>query len=208
MSFKKVMGSISDKLKLSGGAITDAIKQNTQYINAELRVSKMSQEGINALKTYIDAETPRLKTSVSALVRKIENIEKVREEKANQLQKKFIDLLHNIVEKEKILNEKLKNADVAQKALIKAENKLAKLEAKPEEKKNPEQIDEAKAVLKESEITYRDADAEAKSFENVYNKEKFEIMESILKNIADIEGSFHQKALNQIGAKKEETINL
>jgi len=75
MSFKKVIGSISDKLKLSGGAITDAIKQNTQYINAELRVSKMAQEGINALKTYIDAETPRLKTSISALVRKIENVE-------------------------------------------------------------------------------------------------------------------------------------
>lgn len=201
MSFKKVM----DKLSLSGGAITDAIKQNTQYINAELRVIKEAQESINALKTYADAETPSLKTTINALVKKFENIEKAREEKANQLQNKVIDPLNIIIEEEKILNAKLKEADVAQKALIKAENKLAKLESKPEEKQKPEQIDEAKAALKESEATNQKADAEAKAAEDVFKKKKLELMKSILKNIADIERIFYEKASKQIGA---ETVSV
>ena len=201
MSFKKVM----DKLSLSGGAISDAIRQNTQYLNAELRVIKEAQESINALKTYADAETPSLKTTVNALVKKFENIEKTREEKANQLQNKVIDPLNKIIEEEKILNAKLKEADVAQKALIKAENKLAKLESKPEEKQRPEQIDEAKAALKESEATNQKADAEAKAAEDAFKKKKLELMKSILKNIADIERIFYEKALKQIGA---ETISV
>lgn len=201
MSFKKVM----DKLSFSGGAITDAIKQNTQYINAELRVIKEAQEGINALKIYADAETPSLKTSVNALVKKFENIEKAREEKANQFQKKVIDLLNKIIEEEKILNAKIKEADAAQKALIKAENKLAKLESKPEEKQKPEQISEAKATLRESEGTYRKAETEAKAADDAFKKKKLELVKSILKNIADIERIFYEKALKQIGA---ETISV
>ena len=201
MSFKKVM----DKLSFSGGAITDAIKQNTQYINAELRVIKEAQEGINALKIYADAETPSLKTSVNALVKKFENIKKAREEKANQFQKKVIDLLNKIIEEEKILNAKLKEADAAQKALIKGENKLAKLESKPEEKQKPEQISEAKATLRESEGTYRKAETEAKAAEDAFKKKKLELVKSILKNIADIERIFYEKALKQIGA---ETISV
>ena len=207
MSFKKVVGSISDKLKLSGGAITDAIKQNKQYINAELRVAEVAQEGINTLKIYADAETPQLKTSVSALARKIENIEKAREEKTKQLQKRVIDLLNKIVEEEKTMNEKLKEADVTQKAFIKAENKLAKIESKPEEKQKPGQIDEAKIILKESENAYRDADSKAKAAEDTFNKNRLDIMQSILSNIADIERTFYQKALKQIGAQKAETIS-
>ena len=54
------MGSITDKLKISGGVIRDAIKQNKEYIDGELRVVKMAQEGINALKSYAEAETPSL----------------------------------------------------------------------------------------------------------------------------------------------------
>ena len=149
MSFKKMMGSITDKLKISGGVIRDAIKQNKEYIDAELRVVKMAQEGINALKSYAEAETPSLKTSVNALAKKLENKEKAREEMANQLQEKFIDLLNEILEEEKNLSEKLELADDAQKDLAKAENKLAKLESKPKEKLKPEQIEEAKNALKE-----------------------------------------------------------
>ena len=201
MSFKKVM----DKLSLSRGAISDAIRQNTQYLNAELRVIKEAQESINALKTYADAETPSLKTTVNALVKKFENIEKTREEKANQLQNKVIDPLNKIIEEEKILNAKLKEADAAQKVLIKAENKLAKLESKPEEKQKPEQIHEAKAALKESEATNQKADAEVKTAEDAFKKKKLELMKSILKNIADIERIFYEKALKQIGA---ETISV
>lgn len=202
------MGSITDKLKISGGVIRDAIKQNKEYIDGELRVVKMAQEGINALKSYAEAETPSLKTSVNALAQKLENKEKAREEMANQLQEKFIDLLNEILEEEKNLSEKLKLADDAQKDLAKAENKLAKLESKPKEKLKPEQIDEAKSALKEADGTYQEAEAKANAAETAYNKKKLDLMKSILKNIEDIERAFHDKALKQIGAKKEEAISV
>ncbi|MFW9897663.1 MAG: hypothetical protein ACFFDO_00180 [Candidatus Thorarchaeota archaeon] len=208
MSFKKMMGSITDKLKISGGVIRDAIKQNKEYIDAELRVIKMAQEGINALKSYAEAETPSLKTSVNALAQKLENKEKAREEMANQLQEKFINLLNEILDEERNLSEKLKLADDAQKDLAKAENKLAKLESKPKEKLKPEQIDEAKSALKEADGTYREAEAKANAADNAYNKKKLDLMKSILKNIEDIERAFHDKALKQIGAKKEVAISV
>ncbi|MFX0186642.1 MAG: hypothetical protein ACFE8A_02780 [Candidatus Hodarchaeota archaeon] len=203
-----MMGTISDKLKISGGVIRDAIKQNKDYIDAELRVVKIAQEGINALKSYAEAETPSLKTSVNALAKKLESIEKAREEMANQLQEKFIGLLNEVAEEEKNLSEKLRIADDAQKDLAKAENKLAKLESKPKEKLKPEQIDEAKSALKKADGTYREAEAEANAVANAYNKKKLDLTKSILKNIEDIERIYHDKALKQIGAKKEEAISV
>lgn len=205
MSFKK---NISDKLGLSGGPIADAIKQNTQYINAELKVVKIAQGAINALKTYADAETPKLKASVSALTRKLENIEKAREQKANELQQKFIELLNKIVEEEKFKNEKVKEANATESAFIKAENKLAKLEEKPVEKQNPERIDEAKSVLNEAKGTNQKAQTTAKATEDAFNKKRLELVQSILKNIAEIEKKFHDNALKQIGAQKAETIEV
>ena len=198
-----MIGSISDKLNLSGSAIANVIKENTQYLNAELGVTKESQEGINALKNYAAIETPSLEAAINALAETLENIEKAREEKVNQLQEKYIGPLKEIVTEAKIRNTELKEAKAAKKALDKAESKLTKLEAKPKEKLKAGQIDEAKAAVTAAQEAYEKEEAEAKAANEAFNKKKLESMQAILKNLADIEKSFHEKALELMGVVKE-----
>ena len=203
MSFKKMIGSISDKLKISGNAINDVIKENTQYLNAELRVSTEAQKGINALKTYAAIETPSLEEAINALVKTLENIEKTREEKVKQLQEKYLGPLNDVVAEAKIRNAELKEAEIAKKALDKAESKLAKLDAKPKEKLKPGQKDDAKADLKVAQETYEREETEAKAANEAFNKKKLESIKAILKNIADIERTYHENALKLMGVVKE-----
>ncbi len=203
MSFMKMIGSISDKLKLSGNAISAVIKENIQYLNAELGVFKEAQEGITALKTYAAIETPSLEAAINSLAETLENIEKARKEKVNQLQEKYIGPLNEIVTEAKIRNTELKEAERAKKALDKAESKLAKLEAKPKEKLKSGQKDEAKAAVKTAQEAYEKEEAEAKAANEAFNKKKLESMRAVLKNLADIEKSFHQKALELMGVVKE-----
>ena len=203
MSLKKVFGDISDKLKLSSSAISTVIKENIQYLDAELRVTKEAQEGINALKTYAAIETPSLEEAINTLATTLESIEQAREEKVNLLQEKFIRPLNEIVEQMKIKDAELKEAEKAKKDLEKLESKLAKLEEKPKEKLKPGQLDATKTSVSASQEAYKKEEAEAKAATEAFNKKKLEKMQEILKNLSEIEKSFHEKALELMGVVKE-----
>jgi len=203
MSFKKIkekMVTITDTLTPSSSAINQAIKEVKQYLNVELSVVKESKEGINALKEYAEAETPSLKGAISALANKIERIENAREEKVAQLQEKFVNPLNKIVEEAKILNNELKEAENAKKALEKAERKLEKLESKPIEKLKPGQLDDAKSNVKSAKANNEKEEAEAKRATETFNKKRLDTIQLILKDVADIENKYHEKALKLMGA--------
>ena len=199
MSFKKVI----DKLKLSSSAISAVIKENNQYLDAELNVVKEAQEGINALKTYAAIETPSLEDAINTLATTLESIEQAREAKVSQLREKFIGPLNEIVEEMKIRDAELKESERAKKDLDKLEAKLAKLKAKPKEKLKPGQKEAAKSSVSAAQEAYEKEETEAKAATEALNKKKLEKMREILKNLSEIEKSFHEKALELMGVVKE-----
>ena len=199
MSLKKIVDSLTDKLKISSTAVRDIIKANSQYVSAENKAAEMSKKRILALKNYIIAEDPNLNVAIDNVVKRIESIENHREEKTKQIEEKIINFLKKIIEEEKAMVDKLKKASSAEKNLIKARNKVSKLQSKPVEKQKPEQLNEARMSLRELEASYNQIENEAKTEENIFQKKKSEIIQLILKYIVNIEKSYYENAYREIG---------
>ena len=120
MSFKnKVKGfidNISNKLRTKTTAIENVIKINSQYIDTELKLIIDSQEGITALKNYADTESIELENIISSLKLTFKGIETLKKEKIEQLRKKFIIPLQEILDDYNAFTVKLNEADKAEKA--------------------------------------------------------------------------------------------
>lgn len=209
MSFlKKFVDTVTESLGITSNKIQEIIKENNQYLDAEEEVSKESKEGIAALKSYAETETPSLEDAVVTLAATFELIEEARSEKVQKLRDDFIAPLESLVEELSFLEKEKKEAASALKDVEKSEKKLDKLKSKPAEKLKPGQMDEAEAVLKAAEETLKKEEADVKEQTETFNKKKFEIMKNILNKIVEIEKAYHEKILAELGTVKQKADNI
>ncbi len=202
---KGVVDTISDAVSSSSNAIADIIKDNKQYLDSFSRVSKESLEGINALKTYAELETPAIKTVVSTLARTYESLEEARKEKIEKLQANFITPLEELLVAFKKRQEEIKNVEKTKKELDKAEKKYEKEKSKPEEKKDAVKLEAAKELYEETKLDFEREDKDSEIANKKFETEKSETFKKILNNIVNIEKDFHNKMLQKIKTLEEKT---
>ncbi|TXT60732.1 MAG: BAR domain protein [Promethearchaeota archaeon] len=194
---------ISNAFSLRKNAIEKVIDENRDYLDALLKVSEESEEGINALKEYAETETPSLKDAVHSLARTYEIMEQGRRDRVKKLKNKFIipmeELLTGLEQREKELKESTK----AEKKMNKLKEKLEKQKGKPEEKKNPEKIEKLEQEVKEAEQNYEKEKKEAKIANETFNTEKLETIQSIIRTISEVESEYHQAVLNSLDKVKQ-----
>ncbi|TFF90898.1 MAG: hypothetical protein EU548_00680 [Promethearchaeota archaeon] len=208
MSIKKFIDNISDIFTSSGDAISKVIKENNQYLDAILDVVKESKEGIDALKNYAIIETPSLENAINSLAETFESIEEARENMVNDLREKFINPMNEIIEEAKLKNNEIKESKSAEKTLEKAQKKYDNLKGKPVEKLKPEKLEEAESKLKMAKEHYDKEESEAKAAMELFNKKRLGIIQTILKNFADIEKSFHSKVLELMGVVRQKADEI
>ncbi len=198
MSFKnKVKGfidNISSKLRTKTTAIEHVIKVNNQYIDTELKLINDSQEGITALKNYADTESIELENIISSLKLTFKGIETLKKEKIEQLRKKFIIPLQEILDGYNALTVKLNEADKAEKA---AERLRTKFDRK-KTKKSHEDLEETEFLLREAQDKYETLSSEVEEMSGSLSKEKIDKLLTILRGRIDIEKSFSEKSLELI----------
>lgn len=202
---KSVVDTISDAVSSSSNAIADIIKENKQYLDSFSRVAKESLEGINALKTYAELESPALKTVVSTLARTYESLEEARKEKIEKLQANFITPLEELLVALKKRQEEIKNVEKKKKELDGAEKKYEKEKSKPEEKKDAVKMEAAKQLYEETKLDFEREDKDSEIANKKFETEKSETFKKILKNIVNIEKDFHNKMLQKIKTLEEKT---
>ena len=131
-----------------------------------------------------------------------EIIEKESMEKVKKLREEYIaplsDLLINL---QKIQNEQ-SEAQKATKELEKAEKHLSKVQSKPKEKLKPNEIETAETEVKNAKEKATKEESEAKVANEEFNKSKLETMQTIIKNIVEIETVFHKKILDSVATVK------
>ena len=202
---KGVVDTISDAVSSSSNAIADIIKENKQYLDSFSRVAKESLEGINALKTYAELESPALKTVVSKLAGTYESLEEARKEKIEKLQANFITPLEELLVAFKKRQEEIKNVEKTKKELDRVEKKYEKEKSKPEEKKDAVKIEAAKELYEETKLDFEREDKDSEIANKKFETEKSETFKKILKNIVNIEKDFHNKMLQKIKTLEEKT---
>ncbi len=212
MSFKNklkgVVSSIAGAFGVAENAINKMIKENNQYLNAELNVAKESKEGIDSLKAYGDTETPSLKEALTSLAATYEAIEAARTQKVVQLQENFIRPLTELLVGFKNLNTEIKQAESAKKDLEKAQKSLEKTKSKAPEKLKPGEAEKAEGAVKEAELKAQKEDTEAKAASEAFGTKKIEILKTVLQKLVDIEKAFHEKALSAITSVKEKATAI
>ena len=125
--FKKFIDNISNTLSIATDHVQSVIKENKQYLEAELEVVKESKEGIEALKNYARVETPSLEAAILSLASTFEKIEEARKDKVDDLIAKFIQPLEEIVDELDSFKKEAKDAERAMSELEKAEKHLSPL---------------------------------------------------------------------------------
>ena len=200
MSFKnKVKGfidNISSKLRSRTTAIEHVIKVNNQYIDTELKLIDDSQEGITALKNYADTESIELENIISSLKLTFKGIETLKKEKIEQLRKKFIIPLQEILDDYNAFTVKLNEADKAEKA---AERLRTKFDRK-KTKKSHEDLEETEFLLREAQDKYETLSSEVEEMTGSLSKEKIDKLLTILRGRIDIEKFFSEKSLELINS--------
>ena len=200
MSFKnKVKGfidNISSKLRTKTTAIEHVIKVNNQYIDTELKLINDSQEGITALKNYADTESIELENIISSLKLTFKGIETLKKEKIEQLRKKFIIPLQEILDDYNAFTVKLNEADKAEKA---AERLRVKFDRK-KTKKSHEDLEETEFLLREAQDKYETLSSEVEEMTGSLSKEKIGKLLTILRGRIDIEKFFSEKSLELINS--------
>jgi len=200
MSFKnKVKGfidNISSKLRTKTTAIEHVIKVNNQYIDTELKLINDSQEGITALKNYADTESIELENIISSLKLTFKGIETLKKEKIEQLRKKFIIPLQEILDDYNAFTVKLNEADKAEKS---AERLRIKFDRK-KTKKSHEDLEETEFLLREAQDKYETLSSEVEEMSGSLSKEKIDKLLTILRGRIDIEKFFSEKSLELINS--------
>lgn len=198
MSFKnKVKGfidNISSKLRTKTTAIEHVIKINNQYIDTELKLINDSQDGIIALKNYADTESYELENAISSLKLTFKGIETLKKEKIEQLRKKFIIPLQEILDGYNALTVKLNEADRAEKAAERLQMKFDRKKAK----KSLVDLEETEFLLRDAQDKYEILSTEVEEMTESLSKEKIDKLLTILRGRIDIEKSFSEKSLELI----------
>jgi len=188
--------------KRLGNSIKRIIKENNQYLSAELEVVKESKEGIAALKEYAEKETPSLEDAIFTLANTFENIENCRQDKVTHLKEKFIAPLEELLDGFIAREQEIKEAEDAQKNIEKAKKTLEKEKLK-HSKGKLDKTTQAKANLNAAVERSRKEQEDVKDATEAFNKKKLETMQSILTNLVSVEQEYHEKILGLIGTVKE-----
>jgi hypothetical protein len=196
------MDNLTNALGITSNKISELIKGSNQYINAEENITKEIKKTVAALKGYAETETPSLGQAVSSLASTFEIIEKESTEKVKRLREEYIAPLNDLLIDLKKLQTEQDEAQKATKEVEKAEKQLSKVQSKPKEKLKPNEIQTAETELKTAKTNATKEENDVKVATEKFNKVKLETMQTILKNMVDIETVFHKKILDSVATVK------
>ena len=196
--FKK----LTDALGITSNKISELIKGSNQYINSVENVTKEIKKTVAALKGYAETETPSLGQAVGSLASTFEIIEKENTEKVKRLREEYIAPLNDLLIGLQKLQTEQDEAQKATRELEKAEKHLSKVQSKPKEKLKPNEIQTAETELKAAKDKAAKEEGDVKVATEDFNKVKLESMQTILKNMVDIETVFHKKILDSVATVK------
>ena len=183
-------------------SIKNIIKENNQYLNAELEVVKESKEGIQALKDYANIETPSLEDAINTLANTFQNIENARQDKVTSLRDKFIGPLEELLDGFNARQNEIKEAEEAQKAIGKAQKTLEKEKMK-RSKGRLDKTTQAKAKLNAAYDRSSKEQEDVKMATTAFNRKKLEVMQIILKNLVEVERIYHKGVIDLLDAVEE-----
>jgi len=196
------MDNLTNALGMTSNKISELIKGSNQYIDAEEKVTREIKRTVAALKDYAETETPSLGQAVKSLASTFEIIEKEGTEKVKRLREEYIAPLNDLLIGLQKLQTEQNEAQKATKELEKAEKNLSKVQSKPKEKLKPNEMQTAETGLKNAKEKAEKEGNDVKVATEEFNKVKLETLQTILKNIVDIETVFHKKILDSVATIK------
>ena len=195
-SINTAVSGINSKIQSLTGEIAKIIKENNEMLNANLRLSKESNEAIISLKTYSQKESASLQEALLGVSNALETIEKNRQEMVAKLQAEYIAPLNHLMEQWKALQNTLSAAEKAEKDLDSKQKDLEKKKAKPAEKVKPGEIEEAENKVQSALTTNQNAKDEAALATAKFNELKVNTLKSAFHALASIEQEFYMTSAN------------
>jgi hypothetical protein len=151
-SFNSAINSINTMIQASSGDLVKIIKESNEMLNANLRLSKESNEAIFMLKTYAEKESSSLQEALLGVSSALETIEINRKEMVSKLQTEYISPLKSMLDEWNTLQDTIYISDKAENDLESKERSYDKSKAKTSAKVKFGEVEEAESKLQESSI--------------------------------------------------------
>ncbi|WP_457557528.1 hypothetical protein [Candidatus Harpocratesius sp.] len=200
-TFKQKMNLITTQMFIGQSPIEPLIKENRQMLEAELKLSLESTEGIQALKEYSEIETPVSKEALNNTSEVLKNIEKLRQKLVEQLRIGFVrpfEQLSNVWKEVEIMK---KEKERAEKALEHAQKILEKKKEKKEntpEKMKENELESAEQSLSEAKSVLKEISEKLEQKEENFHNQKLKVIQNSLKVLIRERKSFHSTAKNSL----------
>lgn len=198
-SINTAVSSINSKIQSLTGEIAKVIKENNEMLNANLRLSKESNEAISSLKSYAQKESAAMQDALVGVSTALETIEKNRQDMVAKLQAEYIGPLNQLMEQWKGLQTTLSAAEKAEKDLESKQKDLEKKKAKPAEKVKPGEIEEAESKVQAATSANAQAKEQAASATAKFNELKVNTLKSSFHALASIEEEFYSSSAKMLG---------
>ena len=92
---KEAVTSVTDQMKIGSAPMEPVLKENRQMLEAELKLSFESAQGIQAIKDYAQEETPGLKGALISISGALNAIEEDRKNLVKRIRFGFVRLRYS-----------------------------------------------------------------------------------------------------------------
>lgn len=198
---KNKINQVTSQIFSGQAPMEPMIQENRQMLEAELKLSYESAEGIQALKEYGEEETPALHDALVGASEALEQIENTRKQMVETIRVGFVHPFEDLVTQWKDVEHQKHETEQAEKQIEKYENKLEKKKAK--EAKDPTKIKEGE--IEEVETAITDAKTNFENQKELTAQKEQALEANKLKVIKDSLGvlmkerkSFHQQSLSTL----------
>lgn len=195
--FTQFMDSFARLLNLKSSELRKIVKQNEEFIDAELDSVTESKEAIEAIEKYVSNEISSLEDKFKGLSDLFSKINSERSIRIDEMKMKITTPLKELIVVNDKKKKEVKNAKDAKNDLEKAKNHLERLKSKDIQKRS-KKLTKAKQNYEELKNHYNRMKTKAELAKETFNNERIRIFKKILNDIISIEERLHKSIMNTV----------
>ncbi|MHA1610589.1 MAG: hypothetical protein ACTSYU_00930 [Promethearchaeota archaeon] len=172
------------------------LKENRQMLEAELKLSYESAEGIQALKEYAEEESPALHDALIGTSEALNKIEENRKAMVNRIRVGFVRPFEKLVDEWKVVEIQKRELEQAKKLVEKAEKSLNKINAKSEDKRKDGEVEAAEENLQAANENLNQKSKIRKKKYKAFHSQKISVIKKSLRALITERKIFHEESLS------------
>ena len=207
-TLKDKVSSVTNQMRIGNAPMDPLLKENRQMLEAELKLSYESAEGIQALKLYAEEETPALHDALVGTSNALNTIEENRKAMVDRIRIGFVRPFELLVDEWKAVELQKRELKQAEISVEKAEKLLEKKKQKNGEKLKGREIESAEEEVQITKANFDHQMKIRKTKHKAFHTQKITVIKESLGALITERKDFHEQSLSLLDDVKVSLKNI